>query len=288
MTEKRRSLRSKKHESEEVTVTYRSPSGESRVIYAKVLDSSETGLAVASGAPFEIGSTVIFGSHSRDLFIPPDGHASVVSCLARQGGVFRIGLSFDKAAHLRVKSDFIDYYEVLQVSPNADPETIHRVYRLLAQRYHPDNSETGDEEAFKVLLRADRVLGEPEKRAAYDVDYRSARQLRWRIFDQPQAAQGMEAEKRTRRGILSLLYNKRLRQPSEPYMNIMELEELLGCPREHLEFSLWYLKENSWIVRTDNGRYVITAKGVDAAEVSGEWQPPPEARLLLESKPSAL
>ena len=33
----------------------------------------------------------------------------------------------------------IDYYEVLQISPNADPDTVHRVYRLLAQRFHPDN-----------------------------------------------------------------------------------------------------------------------------------------------------
>ena len=37
-------------------------------------------------------------------------------------------------------------------------------------------------------------------------------------------------------------------------------------PREHLEFSLWYLKETSCVSRTDNGRYAITAQGVDRAE----------------------
>ena len=37
-----------------------------------------------------------------------------------------------------------DYYETLQISPNADPDTIHRVYRLLAQRFHPDTQETGE------------------------------------------------------------------------------------------------------------------------------------------------
>ena len=31
----------------------------------------------------------------------------------------------------------IDYYETLQVSANADPETIHRLFRILAQRFHP-------------------------------------------------------------------------------------------------------------------------------------------------------
>ncbi len=34
--------------------------------------------------------------------------------------------------------DFIDYYELLQISPNAEPQTIQRVYRMLAARYHPD------------------------------------------------------------------------------------------------------------------------------------------------------
>ena len=32
---------------------------------------------------------------------------------------------------------FFDYYEILQVSSNADRETIDRVYRLLAKRYTP-------------------------------------------------------------------------------------------------------------------------------------------------------
>ena len=31
-----------------------------------------------------------------------------------------------------------DYYEVLQISRKADIETIHRVYRMMATRFHPD------------------------------------------------------------------------------------------------------------------------------------------------------
>jgi DnaJ-domain-containing protein 1 len=37
----------------------------------------------------------------------------------------------------------LDYYKVLQISPNAEPETVHRVYRLLAQRLHPDKTIGG-------------------------------------------------------------------------------------------------------------------------------------------------
>ncbi|NNC65504.1 MAG: DnaJ domain-containing protein, partial [Gammaproteobacteria bacterium] len=31
-----------------------------------------------------------------------------------------------------------DLYEILEISPNASHETIERVFRYLAQRYHPD------------------------------------------------------------------------------------------------------------------------------------------------------
>src|SRR5690348_10209117 len=46
------------------------------------------------------------------------------------------------------QSEDLDYYEVLQVSRNADSDTIHRVFHLLAQRYHPDNRDTGSHERF--------------------------------------------------------------------------------------------------------------------------------------------
>ena len=64
---------------------------------------------------------------------------------------------------------FIDYYEILQVSRNADPETIERIFRLLAKRYHPDNIRTGNSERFSALTEAYQVLTHPEKRAEYDV-----------------------------------------------------------------------------------------------------------------------
>jgi len=80
---------------------------------------------------------------------------------------------------------FIDYYETLQVSPNADSETIERVYRILAKRYHPDNNHTGDAEKFRMLAEAFRVLSDSEKRAAYDVKYDRAQAHQWRIFVEP-------------------------------------------------------------------------------------------------------
>src|ERR1039458_9383436 len=62
----------------------------------------------------------------------------------------------------------IDHYEVLPISPNADIETIHRVYRIMASRFHPDNPRTGNTETFLLLKGAYEVLVDPEKRAKYD------------------------------------------------------------------------------------------------------------------------
>ena len=36
-----------------------------------------------------------------------------------------------------------NYYEILQISRNADQETIHRVFRIMAGRFHPDNPKSG-------------------------------------------------------------------------------------------------------------------------------------------------
>ncbi len=161
---------------------------------------------------------------------------------------------------------FSDYYEALQISPNAEPETIHRVYRILAQRYHPDNPDTGNSEIFRNISDAYRALSDPEQRAAYDVQHREMRRLNWRIFDQSQSSLGVEAERRKRDGLLALLYCKRVAQPEYPFMTLKEFEDLLGVPREHLDFSLWYLKEGQYVQRSDNGRHSITLKGVELAE----------------------
>lgn len=62
-----------------------------------------------------------------------------------------------------------DYYDLLNVSRDASPETLKRAYRRLARQYHPDvNKEPGAEERFKEIGRAYEVLSDPEKRSRYD------------------------------------------------------------------------------------------------------------------------
>src|SRR4029078_5091518 len=80
-------------------------------------------------------------------------------------------------------SDEIEnYYELLQVSDVAEPETINRVYRMLAQRYHPDNQQSGNESRFRMITEAYAVRSDPEKRAKYDVMHQKQRDDRWRLI----------------------------------------------------------------------------------------------------------
>jgi hypothetical protein len=160
-------------------------------------------------------------------------------------------------------SENADHYEVLQVSPRADHETIQRVFRHLAKRFHPDNTESGDPERFKLVMEAFRVLSQPKLRAQYDAEYEQVRETRWRIFDQETSGNDVAADRRVRVAALSLLYSSRRNDPDRPGVGVVELERLLGCPEEHMKFHLWYLRENGWIQRTENGTFAITATGVD-------------------------
>ena len=63
-----------------------------------------------------------------------------------------------------------DYYEILGVSNNADPNSIKSAYRKMAMKYHPDKNP-GDkdaEEKFKEASEAYNILSDQEKRQAYD------------------------------------------------------------------------------------------------------------------------
>src|SRR5688572_19439494 len=62
-----------------------------------------------------------------------------------------------------------DYYEVLGISKSADKKEIKKAYRKLAKEFHPDRNKAEDAETkFKEVQEAYDVLGDDDKRKAYD------------------------------------------------------------------------------------------------------------------------
>jgi curved DNA-binding protein CbpA len=160
-------------------------------------------------------------------------------------------------------SDFVDYYEILEISPNANSGTIERMFRYLAQRYHPDNRESGDRLRFDLVLQAHDTLRDPVKRARYDIRYKNQSDFRSKLGEE--VGNGIDGDAEIQSKLLSILYVKRRRNVNDPGLGDYALERLLDCPREHLEFHVWYLKAKGWVVRTDNGLLAITVEGVDRA-----------------------
>ena len=160
-----------------------------------------------------------------------------------------------------------DYYEILQISPSAEPETVHRVYRLLAQRFHPDNKETGNDRRFRELTEAYHVVSDPEKRAEYDVAYQNQQQQRFKLVETgADADNDYNTEQALRLTMLEVLYTRRRVEPRDPAMTPLDLEALIGRAREQLEFTTWYLLQKKLVTRADNSALTITADGVDYFE----------------------
>jgi curved DNA-binding protein CbpA len=167
---------------------------------------------------------------------------------------------------MMTNKDFIDYYEVLQISPRAELETIKRVFKLLAVRVHPDNPTSGDADQFRLIKEAYETLSDASKRQAYDLALEDLALEPLPMFELSEFAVGVDGEVNRRIGILCLLYNSRRANEDKPGLSIMDLERLMGFPREHLAFSVWYLRHKQYVGSGENSDIVILSEGIDYLE----------------------
>ena len=160
-----------------------------------------------------------------------------------------------------------DYYEFLEISPQASQDTIHRVYRFLAARYHPDHAETGDIDKFAQLTAAYKVLSDPARRA----EYNAQRATLPTSFQDPMSStidfmDQVEGDLNRRLAVLSILYYRRRMYPDRPEVSLAEIEKRMGFPRDYLDFTCWYLQKKKYITRADNAEFTLTVEGVDFIE----------------------
>ncbi len=165
------------------------------------------------------------------------------------------------------ETDIPDYYELLEISPQATKETIHRVYRFMAARYHPDIVATGNLEKFTQITSAYKILSDPNRRSEYDAQ----RATRHAPTQNPMSGMvdfmdQMEGDLNRRLAVLAILYYRRRMYPNSPEVSLFEIEDRMGFPRDYLDFTTWYLASKRFIAKADNADFTLTIEGVDFIE----------------------
>jgi curved DNA-binding protein CbpA len=166
------------------------------------------------------------------------------------------------------EKEFVDYYELLQLSPNADTETIERVFRHLAKKYHPDSKISADNDRFVQVIEAHRILSDPQARAGYDAGYQDYWNRKWQIAAVASNGSSLGDDKAIRERLLSMLYAQRRQSMKSPGLGENQMAHLLGTPQDLVEFHLWYLRSKGWVERLETGHLAITALGVDQTELN--------------------
>ena len=262
MTDKRKEQR--RFTNAMFAVVWEDARGQSRSLRVRGLNVSKSGMRIESSEEMHAGVPVSLQAERHEL----SGKATVRNCTKRGSG-FLVGLEFSEETKRTLRLplvDAVDFYEVLQVSANADPETIHRVYRIMAARFHPDNPQTGDSERFLLLNEAYEVLADPGRRAIYDTARRVGECQPLPAFELKEFVDGIEGEQNRRLGVLCLLYNRRRADMDHPGLSLLDLERLMSFPREYIAFAIWYLRDKGFVQMGDNSDYTLTAAGADHVE----------------------
>jgi curved DNA-binding protein CbpA len=158
---------------------------------------------------------------------------------------------------------FQDHYEVLGIDPEAVSETIHRAYGLLAQKYHPRNSVTGNAEMFDGVNLAYEVLSDPIRRREFDELKGVGQETGGPKFSSSEFFDALGREAVLRSAILCLLYDRRRRRPSSPSLSMRHIETMVEATAIELSSALWYLKQRALAASDDKSSLQITVDGMD-------------------------
>ena len=170
---------------------------------------------------------------------------------------------------------FQDHYEVLEVDPRAEAETIQRAYASLAQKYRPEDPAGGDPGKLQAVKLAYEVLSDPVLRQHFDkvkgIDAQGAPKFNGTAF-----FEALGRESGLRLAVLCVLYDRRRARPSVPGLSLRQLDSIVASADEEMNFALWYLKQRGLAASDDKSNLLITVEGMDFLEAT---RPSPAAVL---------
>lgn len=179
---------------------------------------------------------------------------------------------------------FQDHYHVLGIEPKSDSETLQTAYAELARRYHPNNPDTGDREAFDAVNAAYEVLSDPAQRLAFDSLKGVGEDVSCPQFSGTAFFESLGSDAGLRVALLCILYERRKKKPLKPGLPMRYVEAMLNADLDELFFVLWYAKQRGWVASDDKSNLLITVQGMDYLDSNR----PSEAQVLPFLKPAAI
>lgn len=178
---------------------------------------------------------------------------------------------------------FQDHYDVLGIDSRADSETLQSAYAELARKYHPNNPDTGDQEAFDAVNAAYEVLSDPQQRVAFDNlkgvgEDSNCPQFGAEFFESLGSDAGLRV------ALLCILYERRKKKPLKPGLPMRYVEAMLNADLDSLFFVLWYAKQRGWVASDDKSNLLITVQGMDYLDENR----PSAAMVLPHIKPASI
>jgi hypothetical protein len=179
---------------------------------------------------------------------------------------------------------FQDHYKVLGIEPQADSDAIQLAYAKLAQDFHPNNRDTGDEKKFEAVNLAFEVLSDATLRRGFDQLKGVGREDARPKFSGLQFFDALGSVTGLRTALLCVLYDRRRTKPFTPSLSMRIIEGTLQATIEEMSVALWYLKQRGLVTNDDKSSLQITVEGMDMVESN---RPSPEIVMPF-IKPAAL
>src|SRR5579863_514283 len=211
-----------------VEMTWKSESGEKRFEACRAVNLSDIGVAIECPEPLPLLAHVVLRAHAFEVA----ALCQVKHCTWKST-IYVLGLHFVAKTSTGAPDQMApDHYEILRLGASADNDTIERVYRTLAKRFHPDNEKTGDAEIFLRIAEAHRILTDPGERERYDAERDNAKSVVRFDLRSREFFAGLRGEQNRRLAVVCLLYRKRTTDHEAPGLTILDMECLSGFTRE--------------------------------------------------------